>query len=440
MNLKHFESLYPETSREEEIDKVVQYLKEGNSSQIIGLSGVGRTTFLSLLAYNRGVRLKHFPKNHEVVHFVMVNFSEIRGRSLSEVMKYLFLCIHNSLQSREALLEEYEVVDGFFKESLSYQDEMVLTQNLKKVIEYLCLEKKLTLIFLFDRFEEYIPSVSAQFFNNLRIFRDLAKYRFSIVFSLNRPLEDILEPVVYGDFSDHLGGNHIYLRIFDEPSLSFRLNYLEKQRGKTLEGSLREKIIEITGGHLRLSLLAFEAFSDQLQMSSQIIPSLLDIKNIRKALEDIWQSLSPAERAYLKGKNKEKSDYLEKSGLLKDGKNTIPLFAKYLEEKKEDGEEKEEEIIFDERKNVILRGEVILSDTLTRSEFFLLRYLLLQQGEIVEREDLIKAVWSDTISTAGVSEQALDQLIFRLRRKIENDPNNPLHLQTIKGRGFKFNP
>ena len=41
-------------------------------------------------------------------------------------------------------------------------------------------------------------------------------------------------------------------------------------------------------------------------------------------------------------------------------------------------------------------------------------------------------------TTEGVTDQALDQLIFRLRKKIEDDPNNPEFIQTIKGRGLKF--
>ena len=51
---------------------------------------------------------------------------------------------------------------------------------------------------------------------------------------------------------------------------------------------------------------------------------------------------------------------------------------------------------------------------------------------------MVNAVWGDLASTQGVTDQALDQLIFRLRKKIENNPNQPRHLLTIKGRGFKI--
>ncbi len=64
--------------------------------------------------------------------------------------------------------------------------------------------------------------------------------------------------------------------------------------------------------------------------------------------------------------------------------------------------------------------------------------MLQHQDQILDREEIISVVWQENATTAGVTEQAVDQLVFRLRRKIEKDPNNPVHLQTIKGRGIKF--
>jgi len=68
----------------------------------------------------------------------------------------------------------------------------------------------------------------------------------------------------------------------------------------------------------------------------------------------------------------------------------------------------------------------------------LLRFLIENQGKVLDKEAIINAVWKEAKTTLGVTDQALDQLIFRLRKKIEENPNNPTHIQTIKGRGFKF--
>ena len=97
-----------------------------------------------------------------------------------------------------------------------------------------------------------------------------------------------------------------------------------------------------------------------------------------------------------------------------------------------------ETIFFDSATNAIKRGEANLSDILTSLEFKLLKFLLENPDRLIQRDEIIESVWQDTKSQEGVTDQALDQLIFRLRKKIEDDPNNPNHLQTVKGRGIRF--
>lgn len=438
---KHFESLYPADTRERELSEIVTFIKEGNSCQIIGIPGVGRSSLLGLLSYNREVRLKHFPTKHGFVHFVMVNFSEVRKRPLFDVMKLIFLNLTQSLRER-SMVEEYAVVDKLFKDALAYNDELVLTQGIKNAIDYLSLEKKLTLIFLFDRFDEYVPAVTSQFFTNLRSLRDRAKYRFSCIFSLTRPLEDTIEPLLFADFSDFVTGHFVYLSLYDKPSVDFRFDYLEKITGKRLSDTLREKIINLTGGHIRLSKLAAESLLAQEVVPDNIEDFLLSQKTVQSALLTIWQSLSPFDQQILKTQSfaqTQKDEYLIKIGLIsEDAKITIPLLEKYIQSS--DYLLQDEKITYDPSTNTIHKGESILSDYLTKSEFRLLRHLLQNPERVIDREEIVSVVWQDAKSTAGVSEQAIDQLIFRLRRKIEPNPNNPFHILTVKGRGIKYLP
>lgn len=435
MEQKYFESLYPENAWDQEIEALVTYIKEGGSCQVIGVPGVGRANILGLLAYNKAVRLRHFPKHHADVHFVVVNFSEVRSRSLLDVMKFLFLSLLTSLRERERM-EDYEVVDRLFKDALSYNDELVLTQGLKNAVEYLAVSRKTTLIFLFDRFEEYVPMLTSEFFVNLRAFRDRAKYRFSIIFSLARPLEETIEPQLFSDFSDFLSGHWLCLPLCDKPSVEFRIGYLEKLTGKHLPESIKSEVLNLTGGHIRLVKLSMETLLADDVQEEDLASFLLNKQSIRQALLSIWQSLTPAEQQLLQAtKTVEPDSYLAKVGLLVDGKVHPPLLAAYLPQL---GSVKQETIKYDPTTNTITKGELVLSDSLTKAEFRLLAHLLQQPDRIVDREEIVQTVWGDSKSTAGVTEQAIDQLVFRLRRKIETDPNNPTHLQTVKGRGVKF--
>mgnify|MGYP006305634847 FL=1 len=68
---------------------------------------------------------------------------------------------------------------------------------------------------------------------------------------------------------------------------------------------------------------------------------------------------------------------------------------------------------------------------LTESEVQLLSRLAESPGEPVSREDLARA------TSAGL-ERAIDVQVTRLRRKIERDPRQPVHLQTVRGVGYRL--
>lgn len=446
-DVKHFESLYPVDSREDELRELVEFIKKGNSVQIVGLPGNGRSTILGLLAYNSAVREKHFPKKNAFVHFVMLNFSELADRPLMDVTKLMFLNLADSLRER-GMEGEYRRVNDIFRESLSMSDEFVLFQGLKRAIEYLSIEKKLTIIFLMDRLEEYIPMLNHAFFSNLRILRNIAKYRFSFIFTLYKPIEDILEPSVMADVHDILAGHIVYSRLYDRVSLDFRIGYIEQLTEKKLGEVRKKEIFDLTGGHWKLTRLSVEAAltSDSADVTET---NLLERKTIRGALDEILSALSPNELRILTvlsnsgGRDSVSTDedilrYFEKVGLLNDGTITIPLLSAYLRFGKSD--DMSEPIIYDKKRRVIRKGETVLSESLTASEFRLLSYMLQHPQRVIERNEVIDVVWKDTKSTEGVTDQAVDQLIFRIRRKIETDPNNPRHLITVKGRGFEFRP
>lgn len=72
---------------------------------------------------------------------------------------------------------------------------------------------------------------------------------------------------------------------------------------------------------------------------------------------------------------------------------------------------------------------------LTKKEFALLEHLAANSGRVVTREALFERTWDDDIAFASNS---LDVHVYRLRKKIEPDPENPRYLHTHKGVGFRL--
>jgi len=74
---------------------------------------------------------------------------------------------------------------------------------------------------------------------------------------------------------------------------------------------------------------------------------------------------------------------------------------------------------------------------LSRKEFELLALLISKAGQVVTREECIDTLWwgQDLADT-----RTLDTHVKRIRRKIEKDPASPVHLVTVRGIGFRFDP
>jgi two-component system response regulator RegX3 len=85
-----------------------------------------------------------------------------------------------------------------------------------------------------------------------------------------------------------------------------------------------------------------------------------------------------------------------------------------------------------ERHIVTVNGE---PQAFPLKEFELLEFLIRNSGRVLTRSQLIDRVWgSDYFGDT----KTLDVHVKRLRAKIEEDPGNPLFIQTVRGLGYKF--
>ncbi len=72
---------------------------------------------------------------------------------------------------------------------------------------------------------------------------------------------------------------------------------------------------------------------------------------------------------------------------------------------------------------------------LTLMESNLLRFLITNEGRAVSRKEILEEVWGLQEDT---DTRAIDNFIVRLRRYLEDEPNNPQFLRTVRGVGYRF--
>jgi two-component system alkaline phosphatase synthesis response regulator PhoP len=75
---------------------------------------------------------------------------------------------------------------------------------------------------------------------------------------------------------------------------------------------------------------------------------------------------------------------------------------------------------------------------LTRIEFELLSAIVAADGRVLSRDQLIDAVYGR--DSSDVLERTIDVHIRRLRDKLDDDPDSPRYVQTVRGVGYRATP
>lgn len=86
-----------------------------------------------------------------------------------------------------------------------------------------------------------------------------------------------------------------------------------------------------------------------------------------------------------------------------------------------------------------VRGEIRVDGRAietTRKEYQALLALDARRGCLVSKDDFASLVWPE--NNGITSDESIEQLISRLRHKIEHTPSQPRHLVTVRGLGYRL--
>lgn len=86
---------------------------------------------------------------------------------------------------------------------------------------------------------------------------------------------------------------------------------------------------------------------------------------------------------------------------------------------------------FDRREAVLPSGA---RRTLTEREAEVIGYLAANPGRAVSRDELLQRVWG--LDPRGTHTRTVDMTIARIRETLDDDPNEPKVIQTVRGKGY----
>jgi DNA-binding response OmpR family regulator len=96
-----------------------------------------------------------------------------------------------------------------------------------------------------------------------------------------------------------------------------------------------------------------------------------------------------------------------------------------------------ERLHFDPRSRRVWIGQKEVLPPLSAQQFRLLQILHEQEAAVVSRDELINGIWGSD-AALGVSDQALDALVRRLRQRLAEIDPEITYITTLRGSGIKF--
>ena len=85
------------------------------------------------------------------------------------------------------------------------------------------------------------------------------------------------------------------------------------------------------------------------------------------------------------------------------------------------------------KKEAIVDGK---QKNLSKKEYELILFLYKNAGNICSRDEIIEAVWPESKDPSAISDATIDQLIHRLREKVEPEPAKPSRIISKKAFGY----
>ncbi len=112
--------------------------------------------------------------------------------------------------------------------------------------------------------------------------------------------------------------------------------------------------------------------------------------------------------------------------------STMPMDSGFTPNRKRTGK-----LFLDGRSRRVWIGQQEMIPPLSASQFRFLQALYDQQGKVVSRTELINVVWGSE-EAEGVSEQALDAMVRRLRDRLLSLDANHNYVITVRGHGLRL--
>jgi DNA-binding winged helix-turn-helix (wHTH) protein len=450
----------PLTFRQAEVDMIGRCLRAGDSCSVIGVSGMAKSNlFRHLLRLS--VRRHYLDGDCLRYLFLSLSAHELGIISEQAIYSLLYERLISGLR-QQGLAEDSAGLSEELSRWTSLPTDALLVQRafLQLLQTVMASDPARNLVILFDQFDDLYQRLNPRFFANLRAIRDEYKYRVSYVVFTREELPRLCDAPECEEFYELFSSNVIGLGPYDLNDARLLLSRVGGRYGQTPEAGVSERLIEWTGGHPGLLKATCMATLHGVKTlpgdTAQALDSLLGVEDVRTECAKLWGSLSDEEQKALQAlvihklnasRDGETIRRLRLKNLLIDVGEAIapfsPLFTAYIAKQKA-------EALFTTKISagpirIDAAGEVWVNEKRvtpppSKRELSLLEYLCLDPGRLRTKDEIIAIVYPEEYrSGEGVSDDALNALVKRLRDRLEASAGTHNFIVTVRGKGYRLN-
>jgi len=443
--------------RRYDVENILRHLYAMQCVEIIGMSNVGKSALLRLLA-QPDVWVQELGEAAQEFLPVYIDCNRILDLTEQGLSELVLRCLQEASPALAVLPELVNAYDMLVAPSSDFQVPLSFSRGLTAAIE----STTRKLVLLFDEFDDPYKQIDARVFLNLRAVQDRHSSQLVFVTASGRPLTALNQDGRHGEFAELFSHRTWYLAPLTRSDTELQVRrYMTAYEAPFTSADI-DFIYQWSGGHprmveglCRLLQQALEAAEppptdsmERWQFHRRTAATLLADEYLMRECRKIWEESAPEEQTELVALNiaerepaRSVVEELLRRHVLRrvEGRPQIfcRLFTEYVTRQVAPPAPPEPTSLWVDSASgqVLVNGAAV--ETLTALEYKLIQLLFQNRDKIVDKYQIVTHVWGESYIDE-VDDARIEKLISRLRQKIEPDPAAPTFLTTIRGRGYRL--
>ena len=442
--------------RRYDVENILRYLYQMQCVEIVGMSNVGKSALMRLLA-QPDVWVKELGEAAHDFLPVYVDCNRILDLTEQGFCELVLRCLRESSPQLAGLPELLNAYETLVAPASDFQVPLSFSRGLTTVLG----DEQRKVVLLFDEFDDPYRQVDARVFLNLRGIQDRHSAQLAFVTATGRPLTVVNPGGSHGEFAELFSLRTWRLAPLTRSDTEQQVRRYMLAYEAPFVGADIDFVLQWAGGHprmvdgvCRVLHSALEQASEDLstpinrwQFHRQQAPVLRADEYLTRECRKIWDECTAAEQSELTALNladhtpdAQVLDELLRRHVLQrvEGRPQIfcRLLVEFVQQRMLPPQAETASLWVDTASgNVLVNGAAV--ETLTALEYKLIMLFFQNQDKLVDKYQIVTSVWGESYLDE-VDDARIEKLISRLRQKIEPDPANPRFLTTVRGRGYRL--